>query len=290
MKNRLFRHRFGGFATLLLLIIAPLAEGNELQLMSYNLRYASDQPPHAWPDRKPIMVRLIENESPDIMGTQEGRFQQLQDLAVKLPEYAWVGLGREGGSRGEFCAIFYRSDRFELMEFDHFWLSDTPETIASITWGHRHHRMATWARFRESQSGQELIVLNTHFDHRMAEARHKSALLIRDRLKQFPSDLPVVVMGDFNCLAETSIPFQVLTTETGLVDSWLSADQRSPAQAPNTFSGYEPPVWEGERIDWILVSESLAVSSATIVTYEEDGAYPSDHFPVTATIRLGKED
>lgn len=258
----------------------------ELKLMSFNLRYASDEQPNRWNDRRPVMVRVIQENAPDVMGTQEGTFRQLQDLAHDLPVYDSVGLGREGGSRGEFCSIFFRRDRFELIAFDHFWLSDTPRTIGSITWGHRYIRMATWVRLRDRNTQGELIVLNTHFDHEVAAAREKAATLIRDWTQTVDPAIPLVVMGDFNCAAGSSMPFTILTTDSGLTDTWLSAKMRSPESPPNTFHGYQPPLFEGERIDWILVRDSLLVQSAAVLTDHDGGQYPSDHFPVTATVLL----
>ena len=93
-----------------------------LVVMTYNLRYASARPPNAWPDRRPLMRDSIRELSPDLIGTQEGVYHQLKELHFDLPEYDWIGLGRDGGSRGEFMAIFYRPERLEPLEFDHFWL------------------------------------------------------------------------------------------------------------------------------------------------------------------------
>ncbi|MGY8716643.1 MAG: endonuclease/exonuclease/phosphatase family protein [Verrucomicrobiia bacterium] len=263
---------------------ATSAPSLELEVMTFNLRYASERPPNAWPDRRPAVAAVIAESAPDIFGTQEGVWQQIQNIAEDRPEYDWVGLGRDGGSRGEFCAIYFLRERFELVAFDHFWLSDTPEIIASITWGHKHKRMATWGHFRDRDTQREFIVLNTHFDHRIEVARQKSARLIRERIKQFEPDIPLIVMGDFNCPADASEPFDILTTETGLVDTWTHAKTCHPTPTPNTFGGYEPPKFEGKRIDWVLARNPTTISRARIVTTEINGQYPSDHYPVTATL------
>jgi endonuclease/exonuclease/phosphatase family metal-dependent hydrolase len=164
----------------------------ELRLMTYNLRYASTQQPHAWPDRRPVMAALIAREAPDIIGTQEGVYGQLREFASDQPAYDWIGLGRAGGSKDEFCAIFYRRERFEPVAFDHFWLSDTPDVIGSITWGPKFRRMLTWVRLRDRKTGRQFEVWNTHFDHEVEEARQKSAALLRDRLAQVDLSMPVV--------------------------------------------------------------------------------------------------
>ena len=119
---------------------------------------------------------------PDLIGTQEGLYPQIKDIAADQPAYDWIGLGRDGGSRGEFMAIFYRRDRFEPLEYEHFWLSDTPDVIASSTWGNGVRRMVTWAKFRDRTTGREFYFWNTHLDHEVQFAREKSAELIRQRI------------------------------------------------------------------------------------------------------------
>lgn len=256
-----------------------------LRVMTYNLRYASDRAPNAWPDRKPVMQALIAREAPDVIGTQEGLYLQLRDLAAGLPDYEWIGLGRAGGSQDEFCAIFYRRDRFEPVAFDHLWLSATPAVVGSITWGHRYRRMATWVRLRERASGREFVIWNTHFDHEVEDARQKAAALLRDRIAQVDAQLPVLLVGDFNCLAGNSRAHEILTKEAGLTDTWDAAPERANAGL-NTFNNFESPKHDGERIDWILARQPAAVTAAGIVNYEGLAQFPSDHFPVTATVRF----
>jgi endonuclease/exonuclease/phosphatase family metal-dependent hydrolase len=256
----------------------------QLTVMTFNLRYASDQSPHAWPDRRPVMSRVILESAPDVMGTQEGVYRQMKDLDHDLADYDWIGQGRKGGSKGEYCAVFYRRDRFTPVAYDHFWLSDTPDQVGSMTWGNRWVRMATWVQFKDRESGREFIVINTHFDHQVAEAREKSASLIRERIAQFDPAIPLIVMGDFNCLAGDSIPFTTLTNDTCLEDTWTSAESRTPHPVPNTFHGYKPPVFEAKRIDWILVRQPTKVTSAHIIVSPIEGQMPSDHYPVTAEI------
>ncbi len=256
-----------------------------LRVMTFNLRFASPQPPNAWPDRRPIVRQLIEREAPDVIGTQEGVYSQLRDIAADLPDYEWIGLGREGGSRGEFMAVFFRRDRFEPIAFDHFWLSDTPDVIGSMTWGNRYRRMVTWVRLRERSSGREFYFWNTHFDHEVEVARQKAATLLRERLAALEPTMPLVLVGDFNCSAGHSAAFDTLTRGTGLVDTWTAAKKRT-NESLNTFHGYEPPRHDAVRIDWILTRDSAVVEEAAIVDYREGSQYPSDHFPVTALVRF----
>lgn len=252
----------------------PLA----LRVMTFNLRYASAKPPNSWPERRPVMKNVILAEAPDVIGTQEGVYSQLKDLAADLDGYDWIGLGRDGGSRGEFMAVFYRRERFEPMAFDHFWLSDTPEVIGSTTWGHSNRRMVTWVRFRDRTSGREFLFWNTHLDHEVETARQKAAHLIRDRIAKSDTTIPLLLVGDFNCPAGDSVAYDVLTRDTGLADTWQLASHRENERL-NTYNGFGKPREEGIRIDWILARGAMDVHRAAIVTYEENGQLPSDHFP-----------
>lgn len=261
--------------------VAPI----ELKVMTFNLRFASTQPPHAWPERRPAMRALLEREAPDIIGTQEGVYSQLRELAADLPAYDWIGLGRGGGSKDEFAAVFFRRDRFEPVAFDHFWLSDTPEVTGSITWGHRFRRMVTWVRLRDRLSGREFECWNTHFDHESEEARRRAAELIRQRIAAVDPAVPLLLVGDFNCAAGASRPFEILTEGTGLVDTWNAAARRI-NDGFNTFNGFSPARRDGERIDWILARAPAAVATAGIVMFGPTPPYPSDHFPVTASVRF----
>ncbi len=267
------------------LTLAVAAAECELTVMTYNLRYASETPPNAWSQRRPLMKACIEAAQPDLIGTQEGLYHQLKDLAADLPGYDWIGLGRDGGSRGEFMAIFYRRARFEPLEFDHFWLSDTPEVIASSTWGNTNRRMVTWVRFRDRDSGAEFYFWNTHLDHALQGAREKAAQLIRQRVGALKTRLPVLLVGDFNAVAGANPVYDLLVRDGGFQDTWTLARERRNADY-NTFNGFAPPRREGQRIDWILVRGEVEVAWSEIVTFARDGQFPSDHFPVVTRLRL----
>src|SRR6185295_13574675 len=133
-------------------------ENQSLCVMTYNLRYANANPGEVWTNRLPIMRELIQKISPDVFGTQEGLYLQEKDLAAALPDYDWIGEGREGGSHGEFMAVFFRKARLEPLEYGHFWLSDTPEVIGSRTWEAKLPRMVTRVKFRDRRTAREFFL------------------------------------------------------------------------------------------------------------------------------------
>jgi endonuclease/exonuclease/phosphatase family metal-dependent hydrolase len=261
------------------------ASASELVIATYNLRFAGSESPNAWPDRRPVVKALLDRYQPDLIGTQEGLYLQLKDIAADQPAYDWIGLGRDGGSRGEFMAIFYRRDRFEPLEFDHFWLSDTPEVIASSTWGNGVRRMVSWVRFRDRVTGRTFYFWNTHLDHEVQAAREKSAELIRQRIGRLPTDSPLFLVGDFNSIAVANRTYDILTKEAGLTDTWSAARERRNEDA-NSFTGFGPLRHEGERIDWILARGAMDVRATEVVTFRHGDQWPSDHLPVVAWITL----
>jgi endonuclease/exonuclease/phosphatase family metal-dependent hydrolase len=266
---------------------APTMAGSELRVMTFNLRYASATPPNTWAERRPAMRQLLQEQAPDVVGTQEGLYQQIKDLETDLPTHGWIGLGREGGSRGEFMAVFYRKDRLEPLEFDHFWLSDTPEVVGSRTWGNKVRRMVTWVRFRDQRTGHEFFFWNTHFDHEVQAAREKSAALVLQRVRDLQTTLPVILVGDFNSAAGANAAYDVLVSSvpgTAFVDTWTTAAQRGPEIG--TFHGYREPARPGTRIDWILTRGPVTTLFTEVVTFARNGQYPSDHFPVMARLKL----
>lgn len=257
------------------------AETPPLKVMSYNLRYASPVGQNSWPVRRPLVKERILAHSPDLIGTQEGVYYQLKELAADLPDYEWLGLGRDGGSRGEFMAIFYKRDRFEPIEYDHYWLSDTPNVIGSTTWGNSNRRMVTWIRFKDKKADRELYFINTHFDHMIQPAREKSAELVLKEVQSLKTSAPVVLVGDFNAAAGKNKAYEILVGDDRFVDAWDVAKRKG--KQVQSFNGFRyPAAVEGSRIDWILYRGPIKATEIEIDPYDKDGQYPSDHFPVIA--------
>jgi endonuclease/exonuclease/phosphatase family metal-dependent hydrolase len=265
---------------------AVLNEIRLLDVMTFNLRFASTDEPNSWKVRRPVMRDLLLRAAPDIIGTQEGLYAQLQDIKQDLaPHYDWIGGGRKGGSFDEETAIFYDTRRLAPIEYDQFWLSDTPNVIGSNTWGGAHARIATWIRFRDlGDEERQFYVLNTHLDNASQYAREQAATLIAERLARLDRSLPIVVTGDFNTAAYTTSVYTTMLG-AGLRDTWDAAAARG--QLYGSFHGYRALVPGGPRIDWILVTPGVTVRRTALDTFSENSQFPSDHLPVTSTISLG---
>ena len=280
-----------GFAVLILFVaFVPamnLRAVEAVTVATYNIRRIVDQPHERWTDRRPLVVKCIRAMAPDVIGMQEALYPQIRDIAADLGGYAWVGLGRDGASADEFCPIFYRTRSLELVAFGHFWLSDHPQLMGSITWGPHYPRMCTWVRLRVRRGGGEFVVFNTHFDHEVQEAREKSALLVRERVAALDDAVPVIVLGDFNAPAGDNPAYATLMSDGFLQDAWRAAAKTStpPRHGTATFNDWGKFPFGEARIDWILV-RGWRVARAEIVGFAPGGRYPSDHYPVVARLEF----
>lgn len=252
-----------------------------LRVMSFNIRLpAESDGVDYWETRKPLAVRMLREQAPDVVGLQELVEAQAGYLARELPGYAWFGRGRDADGGGEHMGVFYRKDRLRVVESGDFWLSDTPDVQGSITWNHLHPRMVTWALFERRGDGKRFYLFNTHLPYRDQDeaARVKGAQAIAQRLAALPAGVPVVLTGDFNTAPDSEV-HAVLSRV--LQDAWNTAPRVEGSEA--TFHGFTGTA--DRRIDWIFV-KGAQVDSATSVTTRWSGRYPSDHFPVVAVLRL----
>lgn len=171
----------------------------DYRIVSFNLRYDNPNDPYVWQDRKGEIAKTIIANEIGIAGFQEVLHHQLMQLDSLLPDYAQVGVGRDDGkTKGEYVPIFYRKDRFTLLETGTFWLSANPTDTGSISWDAALPRICTWATFYDTQLDHNLLFLNTHFDHVGETARLESAKVILEFMQQAPSDYGIILTGDFN--------------------------------------------------------------------------------------------
>ena len=259
-------------------------ESGTLRVASFNIRYHNpNDGEHAWPNRVDRVASTILFNQADLIGMQEALKDQVMDLEHALPGYSWVGVGRDDGKEeGEYAPIFYKTTRFELLDSGTFWLSQTPDVPGSKDWDAALTRIATWARFKEQATSKEFFLFNTHFDHRGAVAREKSAALIANQVVRLSGSTPAIVTGDFN-FVETTPGYAVLTES--LRDAMYHTEQ--PHHGPTgTFSGFEVGSDLKNRIDYIFVTEQIDVLQHAILSDNWNGAYASDHLPVLATVRI----
>ena len=265
-----------------------------IKTMSFNIRYdTSSDGVNAWNagtiPRRTLAIQVIDDFAPDILGVQEALRNQVNNLKAGLPEFDFYGVGRDNGIQsGEHSAIYYRSDRFTRTNQGTFWLTLTPDR-PSVYPGTCCNRIASWAILQDKLDGnREYFVLNTHWDHQVAAANNHSATLIRERLGLLAAGRPMIVMGDLNS-TETSTAYRRLVgledpAGLQLVDSYRQVTPTI-GRDEATYHGYSGGT-RGSRIDFVLHDGSFETLDATIVRTNYSGRYPSDHYPVTATLLL----
>ncbi len=259
----------------------------ELNVMTFNVRY--DNPEDGrnnWKFRKERVAEVIRDNRIDAFGTQEVLINQYNDLKGLLPEYASVGVGREDGKeQGEFNAVFFRRDRFTLLDSGSFWLSETPEVAGSRGWDAACERLATWAVLKE-KGGTELLFINTHLDHMGRVARREGVTLLIERIGKLAAGRPVVLTGDFNAEPGSSVVGHVLACGIFNDSKAVAATKAGPDWS---FADYGS-IPDGERplIDYIFVSKGVGVSHYEVLPDHNEEGFVSDHAPLKAAIHIEK--
>ncbi|MBA9078145.1 endonuclease/exonuclease/phosphatase family protein [Rufibacter quisquiliarum] len=272
-------------------LLSFAAQAQTLRVATFNVRVdVKADSLNPWKDRYPQVANLIKLYDFDVVGTQEGKGPQIQHLQEELPGFAFAGVGRDDGKeKGEYSAIFYRKDKFQLLNSGTFWFSTTPDK-PSKGWDAAFPRICTWVQLKEKGSGFVFYVYNLHFDHRGVEARRESSKQILARMQAVAPNTPVVLMGDFN-IDQDDESYQILNTSGKLKDAFETAQFKL---APNgTFNGFNVQRHSDRRIDHIFLTPQFEVKKYGILTNTYGpGKYPSDHFPVMvelAVVKKGKK-
>ena len=265
--------------------VPVLLFAQSITCMSYNIRYDTDRDSlDAWTHRKAFLLNQVQFYQPDIMGTQEGLKHQLDYLQTGLDGYAYQGIGRDDGqTKGEYTAIFYNKNKFNLLKEGTFWLSPTPDTVG-LGWDAVCNRTCTYLLLEHQQSQQKYWVFNTHFDHRGKVARQNAALLIIEKIQQLNSaDHPVILMGDFN-VAPTD---PVYTTLTKTLADTKKVSQLPPFGNEGTFNSFKFHQPLTRRIDYIFADTNrVNILKYATLSDSKDCRYPSDHLPVFVEISV----
>ncbi|MBP3839933.1 MAG: endonuclease/exonuclease/phosphatase family protein [Chryseobacterium sp.] len=255
-----------------------------LNVMTFNIRLSLDSDKeNSWDNRKSDALKLLDYYHPDFFGVQEAVPQQMADIKTGLKNYDFVGVGRDdGANKGEYSAIFYDTEKLQVLQSGTFWLSETPEK-PSKGWDAAYNRVCTFALFKTKKGGKKFWAFNVHFDHVGNVAREKSAQLILDKIKNLNTkNLPVVLTGDFNLTDDTK-PIKLLSEN--LNDSFYHSVK--PHYGPTgTFTAFDVNTIPKDRIDYIFTKRFECTSIRTINDRRENLLYPSDHFPVLAELKF----
>ena len=246
-------------------------------IATYNIRYNNPGDSlNAWSHRKENVKALIRFHEFDIFGTQEGLIDQMNGIS-EMEAYARTGHGRDDGKEaGEHSAIFYKKDRFKLIESGDFWLSETPEKPGKGWDAKCCNRICSWGKFQDIQTKKIFYFFSVHFDHQGIVARKESGKLMVKKIQEIAKNAPVICVGDFNSTPETE---QIQAMQTILNDSY-KVTQDPPYGPVGTFNAFKFDAPMKHRIDYIFVSKGIKVLKYGVLTDAKDQRYPSDHQPV----------
>lgn len=250
----------------------------QTSIMSFNLRYNNpNDNENSWEHRKIEVLEMLRYYSPEIIGIQEGLENQVTYIDSTLNDYKYVGIGREDArSKGEYAAIFYKTDRMKLLESNTYWLSDKPNEV-SVGWDAAMERIVTFSKFRELKTEDTLYVFNTHFDHVGKIARKESAKqilkIIEDRkiIKE-----KIIVMGDLNSEPKDK-PIELL--KQILEDSYNDVTKKTYGPY-GTFNSFKLDMPIISRIDYILTKNINSSEYIHIDDRRKNNLFLSDHLPV----------
>ncbi len=281
---------FGLAALVVVLPLDAARAGDEpIRVLSFNIRYGTARDGrNAWPLRRELVFDVLRRERWDFVGLQEALRFQLDEIHRAVDGFGEIGVGRDDGKqRGEYSAILYRQDRWFAQHSGTFWLSETPDVPGSKSWGNGIPRIVTWGRFVERKTRRAVWVFNTHFDHQSQPSREKSARALAASIARKTEGEPVIVTGDFNAGEDNPAMRYLLSPDSGspvhLRDTFRVLHPK--ATDVGTFHGFTGRT-QGDKIDYVLVDRHFEVLAADIIRFARDGRYPSDHFPVMATVRL----
>lgn len=282
-----------------ILLLSVSMEGQNLYVGSYNVRNQNDTDKNAgngWTERCKTICSFLNFQLPDVVGTQEVKVNQLNDMLSQLNGYDYVGIGRDDGkTAGEYSAIFFRKATIEKLQEGHFWLSENT-TEPNVGWDALYPRICSWGKFRHKVSGQVFFFFNLHMDHIGTTARRESAKLVVSKIKEYAANgEPVVLTGDFNVDQKNEI-YTIFTNSGLLRDGFMSARQRFSENG--TCTGFDVNSVTDSRIDHVFVTDNLEVAHYGVLTpcywSGSNGSYTcrmnSDHFPVMAKLKLRQDN
>ena len=267
----------------LITLFGSISANAQLRLMTYNIKYATENDgENSWSNRKDFLASQLQFHEPEIFGVQEALHSQLEFLKDTLNGYEFFGKGRDDGAqKGEFSAIFFKAEKFELLKEGTFWLSTTPE-VPGKGWDADYPRVCTYGKFKNKTTGKEFWLFNTHFDHVGVEARRNSVKLIHEKIEELTrKHLPVILMGDLNLEPETA---EIQFLGEHYKDSKKISNLVFGPEG--TFNAYEFEKPVTRRIDYIFVSKGVHVKKYAVLSDNKELRYPSDHLPVLVELEL----
>ena len=260
---------------------------NTVRVLCYNVYYQDV-------DRRSENIQdLMLKNDPDVLLLQEVSLDWLPHMAQFMENngYSYYGYGRYGGEMSasdlkngeQFTPILWKTDKYDLQDSGHFWLSSTPEEY-SAAWLDgtisKYPRCVNWVILKDRQTGGEFLAMCIHTDPESDAVRTNSCVLTVDMLSKLRGDLPVIVGGDWN-MGLSDSGYQAMT-QSGYPDVRVKAADTDLGGSFNNWGKRE----EGNFAfgDHIFISENVAAEKFAVVSDYYDGEHISDHCPLLAVL------
>jgi endonuclease/exonuclease/phosphatase family metal-dependent hydrolase len=297
----------------LLISLSGIMNAQKLNVASYNIRNdnrGDSIKGNGWVQRMPVICQLVTFNDFDVIGMQEVLHNQLTDMLQQMPQYDYVGVGRDDAmTKGEYAPIFYKKDRFKVIRSGNFWLSEITD-YPNKGWDAALPRICTWVELKDNNSKMKFWFFNLHMDHVGVKAREESAKLVIRKIAEMCGNDPVILTGDFN-VDQHSKNYEVIVNSHVLSDSYEVAKVRYALNG--TFNAFNPNLKTDSRIDHIFVTPSFTVEKYGVLTdtyrsaeskgdkfqsgnfpkevslQEFTARVPSDHFPIKAELVYDKK-
>ena len=275
------------FTIFMLCIFQLIYAQQTFKAVTYNIRWNNlEDTEDLWDNRRDAIGNFLVEEGADFIGLQEAMEDQVYFIDKYLPDYDYVGVGRDDGKiKGEFCPLFYNTLQWKILDKSTIWLSETPQEV-SRGWDAACNRVVSYGLFENIKSGDTIAVFNTHFDHQGKLARINSIETLSNFVIDMSDGHTHIILGDFNFTPETSL-HRTLTLNF--------RDARDHAnhiyeEHRGTFNGFKLKGGFSRRIDYIFTAPEIGVLAYDCPDLKIDGRHLSDHFPVIATMRIYKDD
>ena len=260
-----------------------------MKILCCNIRVdvpADSESGNGWNDRKAFCLEVIRAQNADLVCTQECRNAHYGDLRRGLPEYESFGMANPDPEFNPTNAIFFLRDRFEMVSAGGFWLSETPHVPGSVSWDSARPRFVNYIDLRDRASGREFRLWNGHFDHIGRIAREKQAERLIEAVRALPEDLPQFFTAD--CNTDASTPAIAALKNGGWTDTYTAVHgPEDPGFTYHAFKGpgYVPKNGIG-KIDFIFSRGPVEILGSSIIRDSRDGKHPSDHYFLSAEVRI----
>ena len=246
------------------------------KICTFNVRYATGTDGiNEFKYRTGRILDVIAEEKPDLIGFQEVVDEGRALFQRELSDYVVLGCGRCRNFDGEGVSLAFRKDKFMLLAYETFWLSDSPEVAESLFSADQSGcpRPAQIALLA-TKEGEKLLFANTHLDHVGKTARLLGADRLLERIGRY-GDVPTVVTEDMNATPEAP--------EIGRFLKWKRGRLRDMTEhLGGTFHNFG--TCTPSKIDYIFASGTPLSPAYHTEDEPEDGVFISDHYPVFAEV------